>query len=87
MDEVPGDTLAHGSDEKRAVDCFQDTTYRDEDGRYIMQLPRKSSPPQLGESRSTALRHYNHNEKALKQNGRWDNFSTTGHSSLCVLPR
>ena len=75
VDEVPGDALGYDSDEKRAADCFQDTIYREPDGRYVVQLPRKISPPKLGESRSLALKRYNHNEKALKQKGRWEDFA------------
>ena len=50
IDEVPGDVQGYDADDKRA---FQDTIDREEDGRYIVQLPRKISPPELGESRTS----------------------------------
>ena len=52
--EVPGDAPDLETEEKQAVEHFLDTTYRGEDGRYIVQLPRKKSPPALGEPRSLA---------------------------------
>ena len=74
VDEVPGDALGCDSDEKKAADCFQDTIYREQDGRYVVQVPQKISPPKLGESMSLALKRYNDNKKALKQKGRWEDF-------------
>ena len=40
-----------------------------------MQLPRKKSPPALGESRSLALKRYIQNEKSLQAKNRWEDFS------------
>ena len=39
-----------------------------------MTLPRKLNPLQLGESKSTALRRYHSNEKALLRKGHWQKF-------------
>lgn len=50
MESVPGEGLAP-PEEQQALDHFRDTVVRDEDGRYSVQLPRKSPDHQLGYSR------------------------------------
>ena len=75
VEEVPGDAQDLETEERQAVEHFLDTTYRGEDGRYVVQLPRKKSPPVLGESRSLALKRYTQNEKSLRAKNRWEEFS------------
>ena len=43
-------------------------------GRYQVTLPRKPKPLELGESKTTALRRYHSNEKALLKKGHWQQF-------------
>ena len=48
-------------EEQRAEDHFIRTHSRHPDGRYVVQLPRKADPPELGCSRDQALRRHRQN--------------------------
>lgn len=74
VESVPGEGSAP-PEEQQAMDHFRDTVVRDEDGRYSVQLPRKSPAPQLGESRKIAEKRFLQNERALTRKGTWDAFN------------
>ena len=74
MESVPGEGSAP-PEEQQAMDHFRDTVVRDEDGRYSVQLPRKSPAPQLGDSRKIAEKRFLQNERALTRKGTWDAFN------------
>ncbi len=57
MDEVPGDH-DYTADEHQAIAHFKDTHQRDPDGRYRVQLPRKTPPPVMGASRPNAQKRF-----------------------------
>ena len=74
VESVPGEGSAP-PEEQQAMDHFRDTVVRDEDGRYSVQLPRKSPAPQLGDSRKIAEKRFLQNERALMRKGTWDAFN------------
>ena len=86
MDKVPSPTH-HSEDDQKAVEHFRDTHKVMDDGRYSVQLPRISPRPELGESRSSAIRRYISNEQVLKRKGKLEEFKavmreyfTLGHA-------
>ena len=60
--------------DQQAVDHFESTTVRLEDGWYQVRLPRKENTPPLGESRQQALRRLEQNERALQRKGTLDTY-------------
>ncbi len=75
LDQVPKLDNNVDPDETRAIEHFLDTHQQDSvSGRFIVQLPRKETPPPLGETRSTAIKRYLRNEKSLKAKGQWEKF-------------
>ena len=62
------------SSEDAAVMHFNDTHSFNQEGRYVVQLPRIENPPSLGESRAMASRRYFSNEKSLKNKGKYREF-------------
>ena len=62
---------------------------RDECGRFVVPLPRKTNAPLLGESKSSAVRRYLSLERSLSSEGKSDQFHTVmeeylklGHAEL-----
>ena len=51
-------------------------------GQYQVQLPQQLPMPELGESRSTAVRRFLSNERNLKRRGKWEEF----HKALLEYP-
>ena len=47
QEEIPGEATGLTPDEQSAVTCFKDTTYRDQDGRYYVELPKRDPQPEL----------------------------------------
>ena len=74
MEEIPGEDSILTAEEQLAVSHFQDTHRREEDGRYVVGLPKRIPALELGKSRSTALRRYLSNEKSLRRTGQWEAF-------------
>ena len=70
IEEVPGEKVQWTKEERQAAEQFQDTSSREEDGQYVVRLPRKPSPGEIGESRSRTLKHYLQNERSLQWKGR-----------------
>lgn len=67
LDSVPC-TNPLTSLERFCEEQFRETHYRNEDGRYTVRLPFRSSPTQLGESKQLALRRLINNERHLISN-------------------
>ena len=74
LEEIPGEDSTLTAEEQLAVSHFQDTHRREEDGRYVVGLPKRIPALELGKSRSTALRRYLSNEKSLRRTGQWEAF-------------
>ena len=64
-EEVPSDLNRYTYEEQQALEHFQKTHSRTEEGRYIVHLPVKSVPPILGASRGHACRRYYQNQQSL----------------------
>ena len=62
-------------DEKAVVKHFHQCHTRDEKGRYIVPLPRKSTTTPLEESRSQVVRRFRSLECSLHMKGTFKGFS------------
>ena len=87
IEDVPDDEPALAVQDQQAVDHFESTTVRLEDGRYQVRLPRKENAPPLGESRLQAQHRFEQNERALQRKGTLDayveqvnDYAKQGHS-------
>ena len=76
-------------EEQSALDYFQDTVTREDDGRYRVRIPKKENAPSLGYSKPQAVRRYEQNYKTVVRKGRWtdfeeavDEYSKLRHSEL-----
>ena len=74
-------------EEKYVVDHFKDNHSRDEEGRFVVPLPRKAASPPLGESRTQAVNRFLTLERSLKFKGKVPEFNdaiqeyfTSGHA-------
>ena len=73
-EDVPTSTSPYTAEEAAAIHYFKETTARDLDGRYVVQLPCKSPVPVLGESRSFAVKRLQSNKRSLEKKGTWPQF-------------
>ena len=74
LDRTP--ELSHLQPEDEEVtQHFLDTHYVDEDGRYVVKLPRIHNPPELGTSRNLAMRRYLQNDRSLNKKGKSAEFN------------
>ena len=74
IEDVPSPNLHLSLGDSQAVDHFKDTHSRDNDGRYIVRLPRHQPPLELGCSRDQAVRRFQQNYKSLDKKGKWEQF-------------
>jgi len=74
MDQVPNDNQTFTKAETRAVEHYKNTHQSLPDGHFMVKLPRKECPPDLGHSRPTALKRFLRNEKSLKAKGQLTQF-------------
>ena len=74
MEEMREQALPHTEEEMMAIDHFKEHMKRESDGRISVSLPRKPPAPSLGESRYTALRRFNSNQRSLQKKGTWPPF-------------
>ncbi|XP_055542828.1 uncharacterized protein LOC129728416 [Wyeomyia smithii] len=66
--ESCGDETRRASEETLAEQHFVNTHVRQEDGRYVVELPFKPNCPNLGESKVLALQRLKSTERRVKQN-------------------
>ncbi|XP_048002758.1 uncharacterized protein LOC125239265 [Leguminivora glycinivorella] len=66
LEEVPKDKPTSNSDQYCEA-LFQETTQRDEDGRFCVQIPLRDSPDLLGDSFKIAERRLHQMERKMKQ--------------------
>ena len=69
-EDGPTGKMSLTPEEKFVVEHFQSNHSRDEDGRFIVPLPRKSDSPTLGESRSQAVKRFITLERSILYKGR-----------------
>ena len=74
MDQIPGEEKQLTSDDQKALDQFDSTTTREKDDRVVVQLPRKSIAPQLGESRPMAKQRLQQNERSFRRKGKLEEY-------------
>lgn len=75
LDRTP--ESAHLSiEDEEVTQHFLDMHQRDQDGRYVVCLPRITPTPSLGASRTLAVRRSTQNEKTLTRKGRLSEFNT-----------
>ena len=79
-------------DERFVVEHFKANHMRDENGVFIVPLPRIIDPPLLGESRSSAVRRYMSLERSLNSKGKLNEFHAVmeeyielGHAELVPI--
>ena len=66
-------------EENRIMEHFNEYHSRDEDGRFVVPLPRKENVPALGESKAQAIRRFKSMERSLRTKGNFGNFSEVMH--------
>ncbi|XP_026686425.1 uncharacterized protein LOC103518980 isoform X2 [Diaphorina citri] len=66
IEELPN-TKNHSAEERECEQFFQETTYRDEEGKYVVRIPFKENLKDLGTSKKQALHRYNALEKKLSR--------------------
>ncbi len=74
-EEAPSDLDQYTKEEQLALEHFQKTHSRNEEGRYIVRLSVKSVPPELGSSRGQACRRYYQNQQCLQRKGKWEDYN------------
>ena len=85
------DEAQHLPEDQSALEQFKASCSHLPDGANQVSLPRKSSPPVLGESRSLALRRFYANERSLQNRGLLVEFSNVmseylSHSHAELVP-
>ena len=75
MEDTSSAETTHTKNEQMALDHFGRTHKRQEDGRYIVELPRKTDALSLGCSRDQAQRRHFQNQKSLTRKGKWSEFA------------
>ena len=75
QEEIPQETDKLSLPEQSAEDQFNDSVIRLSDGRFSVSLPYVDPKPELGESRSVALKRFTQNERSLRRRGQWEAFS------------
>ena len=78
LDKTPESPSLSANDEK-AIFHFNDTHQIQPDGRYKIKLPRSDHPPTIGQSRHTAVRRFQQNEKSLARKDKLKAFNQVLH--------
>ena len=73
-DQIPGEEEQLTSDYQKALDEFASTITREHDGTVVVQLPRKSTASQRGESRPMAKQRFQQNERSLRRKGKLEQY-------------
>ena len=74
VEDVSSNQVTRTEDEQLALDHFARTHSRQPDGRYVVELPRKTDALSLGCSRDQAQRRHLQNQKSLTRKGKWTEF-------------
>ncbi len=73
-EEAPSDLNQNTDEDQQALEHFQMTHSRNEEGRYVVCLLVKPNPPILGVSRGQASRRFYQNKQSLQRKGKWDDY-------------
>ncbi len=68
------DEIHLSPDDELALSHFDDTHTRRKDGRYVVKLPWKQHPPELGASRNMAARRFGQNKRLLQHKSQLEKF-------------
>jgi len=74
VEQAPEKFSNFNEEDQEALDNFQKSHSRNEDGRYIVKLPKRNSSVALGCSRDQALRRYRQNRRSLERKGSYADF-------------
>jgi len=74
-EEAPSDLSQVTEEEQLALDHFQKTHSRNNEGRYIVHLPMKAVSLSLGGSRNQACRRFYQNRQSLQRKGKYENYT------------
>lgn len=66
--EEMAETIPWTPEEQAVEKLFQETHYRNKDGRYVIRIPIRPNMPSLGDSRAIALRRFYQLERRLQAN-------------------
>ncbi|KAL4083194.1 hypothetical protein QTP88_028524 [Uroleucon formosanum] len=66
--EELGKVECHSLEEKQCIEHFKKTVTKGSDGRFIVQLPFKENPINIGRSKAIALKRFMSNENRLRVN-------------------
>ena len=72
IEENTGPVPNLSPEERSVVNNFEETHRRTPEGRFIVPLPRKPTPPSLGESWSQAVRRFLSLEHSLRSKGKFN---------------
>lgn len=81
----------HSIEEKSCEELFEKTTFRDSNGRFVVELPFKNNIQDLGESKTMAVKRFGYLENRLMKNMDLKNryiqfmreYQELGHMKLC----
>uniref|UniRef100_A0A8D8SX65 Reverse transcriptase domain-containing protein n=1 Tax=Cacopsylla melanoneura TaxID=428564 RepID=A0A8D8SX65_9HEMI len=65
IEELPALKNNYSKEETECEEYFEETTYRSEDGKYVVRIPFKENLKDIGHSKRQALQRYNSLEKRL----------------------
>ncbi|XP_071629497.1 uncharacterized protein [Temnothorax longispinosus] len=93
LEEVPDQTPC-SSENRRCKECFEQTTYRDHSGRFVVKYPFASDPPVFVDSRPIAVNRLRALERRFKANRELRNsynafmrdYLDSGHMELASEP-
>ena len=75
IEECPRSASDHSPEERAVVKHFVENHKRNEDGRFVVPLPKNPQTKPLGESRSSAVRRFLHLERSLHSKNQFDEFA------------
>ena len=92
VEEAPLEGPVLSAEEKAVVNHFNTHHYRSPEGRFVVPLPKRSSVPDLGESRSQAVKRFLNLERSLRSREKFSDFAevmreyfTLGHAEEVPL--
>ena len=75
IEEKPMENASLSAEERSVVNHFKAHHFREDDGRFVVPLPRKPDAQSLGESRSQAIRRFLSLERSLYTKGQFADFN------------
>ena len=76
IEECPKVASNHSPEERAVVRHFAENHRKNEDGRFVVPLPKDAQAKPLGESRSSAVRRFLSLERSLRSRNQFNEFAT-----------